>query len=271
MKLNNLIVLGKETSVAIEFCLFTCYLLHEKMFHVFDILCDQFKAASATNSSTLTAGEFKDFFDKCNLYVLDVLEKSDEKLMGLKVILRMIGALSIGKQAFDRYYDRSVSFANTIMSYVRACIWNLYDLMKEEEWILFHKGLATLLSIELLQCKFNSNNENKVIFLQQIPDERLRQVVANKLLNRLCKLGETICGDMNWTDLFEMVDPIRIDISHLNLTNSFETLIICITKISKVLRDYSTFENDFGRYLDERISKKSIESKMINRSPPILC
>ena len=241
------------------------------MFDVFDILLDQLQAASPTQKNALNASEFKDFFDKCNLYVVHVLEKSKQKPMVLKIILRMIGALNIEKQAFDRYYQPSILFSNTIMSYVRQNFNAVYELVSEEEWLLFHRSLAMLVSIELLQYKFNDSNENKVIFLQQIPDETRRQHAADKLLSRLCKLDESIFGDMSWTDLFTMIDPTKINISHLSLTNSIETFIACIAKISTVLPNSSTFEKGVDTYFENRILDNTIEGKKIHWSIRILC
>ena len=208
------------------------------MFHVFDTLYDQLKAASPTKNNTLNAREYKDFYEKCNLYLLEALKNSNEKFESLKITLRMIGALSMGEKAFDRYYPPSISFANTIMFYVRKNFTHLYQLVQEEEWILFYRGLAMLISIELLQYQFNDANENKVIFLQEIPDQTRREDAANKLLSRLCKLGETIYGDTNWSDLFIMIDLTKTKINYSSLTNSLETFILCITKTSKGFTNY---------------------------------
>lgn len=235
--------------------------------HVFNILFEQLKAASPTKNNTLNASEFKDFYEKCNLYLLNALENSDGNLEALRIIVCMIGALSIGEKAFDRYYQQSISFANRIMSYVRKNLTHLYQLVQEEEeeWILFYRGLAMLTSIELLQYKFNDANENKVIFLQEIPDPTRREVAANKLLSRLCKLGETIYGDTNWTDLFTMIDLTKSKINYFNLTNSLETAIMCITKASKGFTNYPTLAEHTEYNFENLISRDSTEG-MIKHS-----
>lgn len=240
------------------------------MFSVFDTLLDQLKVASPTENNTLNAEEFKDFFEKCDRYVPDILATSTANITVLKVILRMIGALSIQKEAFDRDNDISIRFASVMMYYVWGTFENLYQHVRDDEWILFSRGLVMLISIELLQYKSNHTNENKVIFLQRIPDQAQRRTVANKLLSRLCKLEEILYGDPNWTDLFTLVDPRIIHIDHMRLTKSIETFIICITKIAQVLPDTSTFEDALERHLEDRIGDNSIEGKIIDSHTSIL-
>lgn len=238
--------------------------------YVFNTLVHQLEAASAAKNNIIKSVDIEDFFQKCTLYILDALEKSNEKIAALRIIVCMIGVLPIEKKTFNRYCVQSISFANTIMSHVRKNFTELYSLVKEEMWMLFHKGLAILISIELLQYKTNDSNENKVIFLQEIPDQTRRRAVVNTLLNQLIKIEEVVFGDVSWIDLFTMIDPAQIDINQLNLTNSFETFIACIRNISKVIIDYSKFQNHLGHYLDNRFLKNSMEGKMINSSHPIL-
>lgn len=237
--------------------------------YVFHTLVHQLEAASATRKNTINAVEFADFFEKCALYILDAFEKSNEKMTTLTIIVCMIGVLPIKKKSFSRSCAQSISFANTIMSHVRTNVAQLYSQVQEGAWALFDKGLALLMSIELLQYKSTDFNENKVIFLQEIPDQTRRQAVVNALLCRLIKIDQFVFGDVNWTDLFTMIDPAQIDINQLNLTNSFETLITCIRNISKVTIDYSQFQNHLGHYLDNRISKNSMEGKMMYSSQSI--
>ena len=259
-------LLGEETDIFTEFCLFTCYLLRTRMADVFDLLYEQLRLTSPSENNNLTVEEFRNFFAHCYQYICPVLDESINKCLVLKVILRMVGVLSIKEHDFDRWNVNSIRFAHETMIYVRANFADLYRIVNDVEWILFQRGLAMLVSIELLQYRSNGSNENKVVFLQQIPDETRRKLAAYKILSRLHKLNQPIFGDVNWTDLFTMIDPTKININHLNLTNSIETFIICITKISKVLIDSSTFEKDIDTYLENRILPNCIESKMIYSS-----
>lgn len=254
--------LGEETNVWTEFCLYTCYLLQAEMFDVFDILLRQLQVTFPTESDGLDANKFE--------YLRDILQRCKDKSRALKVILRMIGMLPIKKESFRRYYNHSISFANTIMSYVRDSIVELFQSVNETEWILFHKGLAMLISIELLQYRSNDPNENKVIFLQQIPDEKRRQVVANTLLDQLYQWEQPIFGDVNWTDLFLMIDYTKINMKQVYLHNSFVTFIICITKLSSILTDSSVFQEQIENDLHDYLSSEWMRSKMIHLSISII-
>ena len=256
--------LGEEINIWTEFCLFICYLLQAEMFDVFDILVSQLPITFLTESDSLDANKFIDFFEKCHEHVRDILQRCMDKSRALKVILRMIGILPIKKESFRRYYKRSISLANIIMSYVRNSIVELFQSVNETEWILFHKGLAMLISIELLQYKTNNPNENKVIFLQQIPDEKQRHIVANTLLDQLYQLEQPILGDINWTDLFLMIDYTKINMKQVYLHSSFVTFIICITKLSSILTDSSGFQEQIENDLHGYLSSEWMRSKMIN-------
>lgn len=235
-----------------------------EMFDVFDILVSQLQITLPTESDTFDANKFLDIFEKCHEYIRDILDRCEDKPRVLKVILCMIGMLPIKKESFRRYYSHSISSANTVMSYVRNSIVRLFQSVNETERVLFHKGLATLMSIELLQYKSPGTNDNKVIFLQQISDEKYRQIIANTLLDQLYQLNQPIFGDINWTDLFLMIDSTKINIKHVYLHNSFVTFIISITKLSSILTDSSVFQEQIENDLHEYLSAEWMKSKMKN-------
>jgi hypothetical protein len=257
-----LFFLGVYTNAFTELCLFTYFLLHDQKYDIFDTMAEQYQVALSTHN-TMDKHAFQDFFEVCNQYLYDVFRNSNTEAMIIKIILRMIGLLFLDK-GFDRYNPESTEFANRIMTYVRQNFGALYQSVNETEWILFGSGLTTLLCIELLQYKSNDLTENKIAFLQQIPDENRRQVIAYELLNQLQKLDQPIFGNSHWIDLFKLIDPTEIDVNQLNLTNSFEILIICITKISQVLPNNSSFENDIFDYLDNRIFNDCMQGKTTN-------
>jgi hypothetical protein len=235
------------------------------MYEMFDVLVNQFEALLLKDNRYSNEYDFHDFFHNCYRYLSDVLINSNKKSITLKIILRMIGLLSIDKTNFDRSDQYSNGFANLIMFHVRKDFAILYQSVEETEWFLFKCGLATFLCIELLAHGSNSSNDNKVDLLQEIPNEIKRQEFANELFYQLQKIDHQIFGDAKWTDLFTLVDPTKIDINQLNLTNSFETLIRCITKISKVIIDYSHFEEQIPDYLDKRISCGYMQGKIISQ------
>ena len=264
IEISTLIYLGLDISVFSELCLFTCYLLKLREAHIFDILVDQFKTALSENNRSLDANEFRDFFERCNQYLYPKIETSSDKVTILKITLRMIGVLSITKEDFDRNQNYSITFANKVMPCVRKNFVDLCRSVETQEWILFQKGLAMLLCIEILQYKPDDRSrKHDVTFLQIIPDMQ-RRAVADELIDRLHKLDYTIFGDPNWTDLFTITDPKKININQLNVINSFEVLIIALTKISQALEDCSTFEENIDTYLENRVLPCCIEGKVIN-------
>jgi hypothetical protein len=145
---------------------------------------------------------------------------------------------------------------------VRKDFGMLYQSVNETEWLLFKSGLAILLCIELLHHKPKISNDNKVDFLLQISNEIIRQDIANELLDQLYKLDQSVFGDPNWTDIFTIMDPTKIKIEHLNLTDSLEAFIIGIIKISKVLSDYSHFEEQIAYYFENRVLHGCMQGKI---------
>jgi hypothetical protein len=226
-------------------------------------MIDQYQVAQSAHTP-MNKYTFQNVFEICNRYLYDVFSNSNTKPMTIKILLRMIGLLFFEKEDFDQYNQESVEFANKIMIYVRQNFSILYQSVNQEEWILFRRGLTILLCIELLQYKFNDSNENQISFLQQIPDENQRQIMAYELLDQLYKLDQPIVGNSHWTDLFTLINPTKIDVNQLNLIDSFETFIICIKKISQVLPNDSAFEVHIVDYLENRISNNYLQSKITN-------
>jgi hypothetical protein len=231
------------------------------MTDIFDTMADQYQIAQSAHN-TMNKHVFQNVFEICNRYLYDVFNNSNTEPMIIKTILRMIGLLFLEKENFDRYNRDSIEFANRIMIYVRQNFSTLYQSVNKEEWISFRSGLTILLCIELLQYKSNDSNENQIAFLPQIPDGNQRQDMVYELLNQLNKLDQPIFGNSHWTDLFTLIEPTKINVNQLNLTNSFKTFIICMTKISQVLPNHSSFEVNVADYLESRIISNCIQGKV---------
>ncbi len=176
-----IILLGLNNNVFSDFCLFTCFLLNERVYDIFDTLIDQFQTFLVTKPIPFTIFDFNDFFEHCNQYLINILNNSNEKSTTLKIILRMIGSLSISKKSFNRLNKCSNDFANRIMMDVRRDFNMLYQSVNDNERLLFKNGLITLLCIELVYDKRCSPNKNEVAFLQQMPNENERQDIASQL------------------------------------------------------------------------------------------
>ena len=224
-------------------------------------LIDQFQAFIVAKPDCFKKFDFNDFFYYCNRYLLHALDKSIAKHIPLKFILRMIGTLSMSN--FDRSSKDASDVAHSIMINVRSDFKIIHLLVKENEQPLFKTGLVTLLCIELLYPKRSNFTENEIAFLQEMDDKNQSQDIAYRLLCQLHHLKFPIVGDSNWTEIFNIADPAKIDIKYLNLANSLETFIRCVSSISKVLLDCSQLQKQMRDYFEERISKGDIRGNSI--------
>jgi hypothetical protein len=96
-----------------------------------------------------------------------------------------------------------------------------------------------------------------------MPNENERQDIASQLFCQLYQLNFPIFGNLNWTELFIIVDPAKIKIEYLNFANSLEAFTQCIINISKIFLDCSRFQEKIKDYFEKRISNGRIQSKMI--------
>jgi hypothetical protein len=237
------IFIGEDTGLFTDLCLFTCYLLNDKNYDLFNVLANQFQITMLKDNYTFTRRNFQDFFEKCLKY----LQYTSTDLMALIVTIRMMALLTpMTKENFDRYCSSASEFTIKIMHQIRTNFPQLFKSVNKSKWPLLKKGLGILFAFELLYQKLDHSDPNKLDFMYQISDEKLRQDIANEILLQLSSLDQPIIANSNWTDLFTMVDSQQIKIHHLNLAASFETLILCITKISEVLKDYHYFEKQLA-------------------------
>lgn len=227
-------------------------------------LIDQFETVLAAETTRFTKVNFNEFFDCCNQYVVNALDKCIAKCTPLKMILRIIGSSCMRNESFDRSSKAANGFAHYIMIDVQKNINNmLCQLADKNEGPLVKDGLITLLCIQLLYDKRDYRDENEVVFLQNLSDKNECQDIAEKLLCRLHQLSSPINGNSSWTEIFTIVDPAKIDIKYLDLANSLETFTRCISNISKVLLHSEDFQMKIKGYFEERISKDHIHSKLI--------
>lgn len=259
----NFLFLGQDTGFFNNLCLFTYFILHDQIYHGFGALAHQFQTILSEGNYTFKKQDFDDFFYMCDKYLCHMLTNASQELMTLKIILRMIGLLPIEKESFNRNCWPAKVFTNKIINHVLKNFNNLLKLVVETEWPLFKSGFSKFWCFDLLTLtdRFSCFDKNRLDFLHQVSDEIQRQDIANELLYQLHKLEQPVYANSNWTDLFTIVDPHKIEINHLSLTNSFETFIICITKISKVFTDYVHFEKEITTYFENRVLDGYMQSK----------
>lgn len=254
--------LGMDPHVFTSLCLFTYLILREQQYDTFNVLVNQFKTLTSKDKYLLEKWELINFFEKCHRYFNDILAKRSDELKIVKIILCMIGLLPINKTNFAQHNYSSYNFSKRILTHVRCKFSELYQSVDDTEFILFERGLTTLLCIELLRNSPDDYTTDKFSFLQEISNEKQRQDLACKLLSKLYRLEHIIIGDTNWTDLFLMVSPKQIVINHLELTNSFQTFYICISKISRVLSHAHVFRNQINDFFENQVSKDRLQGKV---------
>jgi hypothetical protein len=237
------------------------------MYDLFNTLAQQFQIILSEDKYTFHQRDFQDFFENCLEYLRNTPIDFRTDSIALKIILQMIGLLApIKKESFDRNCSSAHIFTTEIMFHVRANFKHLLKLVEGSEWLLFSSGLATLSSFEILYHSVDNSNDNTLDFLHQISDEKQRQGIANELLFQLFTLEQPIFGNSNWTDLFTIVNPATIEINHLNLAASFETFILCITKIARILKGPQHFEEQIVTCFENRVHYNHLQSKLLNHT-----
>lgn len=179
------------------------------------------------------------------------------------MILCTIGCLlSIPKKHFSRSSKHAKDFAHRIIMHIKSNSKVLYLSVKENEQSLFKYGLITLLCIELVYEKRHEASDNEIAILQEMFDINQCQDIAYQLLCQLHRLNFPIVGNTNWTALFTMIDPAKIEIKHLDLVDLLEVFIQCMNNISEVVLDDDPFQQPIKDYFDQRISEDHIRGKL---------
>lgn len=221
----------------------------------------QFQSFLAQNNYSLDKSAFQDFFEKSYKCFQCISIDPAKDLVSLKILLRMIGLLvPIGKETFDLDCLSAYTLTIKMMSYVRQNFNNLLKQINESEWLLLQSGLATFSCFELLQRRLDNSN-NELTFLNEISDDKKRQDIAKEILLQLFKIDKPILVNPSWIELFLLINPDDIDIKYLTLAGSFEMFIMCITKISTKLTNYSDFEEKIDISFDNCVFFDSLQGK----------
>ena len=255
---------GFNTNGFINLCLFTCFLLNERDYGLFDILNEQFQHFVDNQSNGYRNFKFTDFFDYCNRFLVITLTNANEIFVPLKIIIRMIGLLTIPNDCFYSFDKVSLNFTNQILEYIKIDFNTFYKSIHENERLTFNNGLVTLICIKLIFMKKRDDNVNEIGFFKELLDGNQHQKLAQQLLERLEQLNKSFESDPNWFDLLILVDPSTIKVEHLNFTHSLTTFVQCISAISNVLQISNEFLESFKNYFEIRVSKKAQENHFLS-------
>ena len=246
-------------------CYYTYFLAKNGQYDTFNILTKQYLDVAEKEDYRPTNNEFINFFQNCTQYFdRSLLEQPDKKIIVLKILLEMVGLFRIDKTNFARHNQHSIHFMGRIMPSMRENFKELFMTVTDTENTLFKRGLTTLLCIDLLQNTSTNDKRDKIFVLKQITDKKRAQAISHKLLRQLAQLEQIIIDDIScdWTDLFLLINPKLIDINQLKLTNSFQTLILCIIKISRQEHVNEVFESRISEFLEDQISNNRLQSKV---------
>ena len=221
----------------------------------------QFQINLDSDNRNFEKNNYHEFFQTCKLYIDNILPALETDLITLKTVVRMVGLLPVKRENFDRNDQHANSFAIEVLRHIRLKFDRLFESTIETEQLLFRKGLATLLCIELLYPSDDSSNDNKLIFLRQIVDLEQRQTIAHQILLQLYQFNEPIYTNSNWTDLFTFVDPNMIRLQDIYIFDSFESYIIFITNVLPVHPDSEHFMKKITEELPRLIDFDKFRSK----------
>lgn len=260
-----LYLVGEDSKLFTNLCLFTSFLLHDKKYNLFNTILEQFQITLSKENYTFNRHDFQDFFDNCSKYInINISKTSQDDFIIFKIIIRMLGLLiPLNNESFDQNSISAQQFIRKLAVHVQTNFRQLLNIVDKHEWSLFKNGLALLLSFELVYQQIDHLQPNTLILLYQINNQKQRQEIANELLQQLHKQQQPLSINSNWTDLFTLVDPEIINIKQLDLADTFESFISCITKISTVLQVHHQFEQDISDYFENRVFYNHLQSKSI--------
>ena len=227
------------------------------------MLTNQFRSTlNKENNYTFNRHDFNQFFQLCHKYFYYPSTEIDDIHQSLLIQIKTIGILSpLKKEMFDPDCLAAQQLTTKIMSHLRIYLSSLLQIINQTEWNLFKTGLSILYVLEFL---FDIvREENKLDLFDKIVNKQQREDLAHGILEQLAQLDEAITSNNQWIDLFTIINPENIDIRHLNPINSFETFVLCITKISQIIKQSNLFEEQINDYLEDRIRLKHLKSKFL--------
>ena len=194
------------------------------MYDHFDSLVNQFQTVVYATQRNLIREEFNDFFQTCLTYSSYGISTGIDQHIAEKIIIRMTGLLPITEINFDLSSHFTKNFTLALLDSIREHYDHLLSTVTSADWPLFRSGLVLYLSIELL-----SQSNNTITLIHQMKNEECKQDLAHVLLQRLEELQKPIL-DLNWSSLFEIVNPEIISLKQLELTRSITTYIMSLVR-----------------------------------------
>lgn len=210
----------------VPFCnqlyLYTYLLLRHKMYSAVNLLFEQFQASLQENNRPLFPEELNQFFQGCFQHFQYSIPPVVNQHLANKILVQMTGILPIVPAKLQVDNPEAIQFVRTITEDIHQHYLNILANVTESDWTRFRDGLVFYFSIELL-----TESKNTIELIEQMQVEDLRRDLANCILKRLEEFQRPVLG-INWTNLFNHVDPNILSIKQLSLTRSIQTYITCL-------------------------------------------
>jgi hypothetical protein len=228
------------------------------MYGIFDEFINQFR--ENIHNRICPTDSYKQFFNECNNYVLISLKKTENKPVGIKQIIRMIGLFPIDKQNFELPHDPTKNFTFAIMSELSKSLEDVINCLTKDEWDLFKEGLGTLLCIQLLSKSTGKSSANPLELLLNEAIESARLDIVKIALRFFKNIGKDPPESI-WFELLVLDSPEGLIYNNRMQDISFETYLKCATKIVPMLAKRGDYINYLSPHFDHRIKNKQFFSK----------
>ena len=226
---------------------YTFHLLREKMYDIFKILIEQFRMTIEEKGWAMMAPELNQFFQGCYQHLHYSIPATVNQYLANKILIQMTGILPIPVQYIKIDNLDANKFLGMILDDIRLHYNHILANVSGKDWNSFRDGLVFYFSHELL-----SQAKDTIKYLEQMQVEELRMDLANCLLQRLDELQRPVLG-VNWTNLFNVVNPNVLSINQLSLTRSIETYITLLMIFYRAKSKEIDISKKIDRHFDESI------------------
>ncbi|CAF3297892.1 unnamed protein product [Rotaria sp. Silwood2] len=231
-------------------CIFTYFLLSTQSYDKVDSLFDQFAATLESRKIIISRESLKIFFSLCYKYLSTIENALKQDLDALKILIRMIGLLSISRE--NLIFDQAASiFASIILKNLCDKLDAVLTTINENDWTSFCQGLVTLICIKLLHQGNENEASNTIDLLSRMPEGQQRKDAVLKLLDLFYELQCRLSKN-KVMELYTLVEPDDLALKYLELAVSIEIYIDYLTYFLKIREDNT---NDFQENIKDQLDR----------------
>ena len=244
--------LGERVTFWKTLCFFTYYLIDTRQFDIFELFLEQFGLFMHDQTIELTKSNFKDFVKTTFGYFSNKEHILDNPLVIMNIV-RMFGILPLEKANFSFTDVYARKFSNMILLKVSEQIRSIFKNMEAKQWVLFTSGLATLMTIEILNNEDIDTDCDAISLLNQIPtDDKKQSQIADAFFEELMKLDIPI-SRTNWIDLLPFIDDQKLNLDCLHLATTYDQIILCLERVVPLYEINDNIRNDIARIFETKL------------------